>query len=135
MRIFQFVAAAVFFLALAAHQSNAQQPDILGTWSAEANILLELDGEIVKVPRVLSVVIEKVDGALFYGRRTWQALTDDPGNVAGANVLGATEPFIGAIDTDGVTLRFVETDDPGMMFGELLGPNALEITYMETYPL
>ena len=61
-----------------------QQPDILGTWSAEADILLELDGEIVKVPRVLSVVIG--------------------------------------------------TDDPGIMFGELLGPNELEITDMETWP-
>ena len=134
MRILQLFVIAVFSLALSVHHARAQQPDILGTWSAEANILLELDGEIVKVPRVLTVVIEKVDGALFLGRRTWQALTDDPGNVAGVDVLGATEPFIGAIDTDGVTLRFVETDDPGIMFGELLGPNQLEITYMEAWP-
>ena len=134
MRMTQFIAAAVFSLALSTNQSQAQQPDILGTWSIEADILLELNGEIVKVSRLMTVVIENVDGRLFIGRRTWQALSDDPGNVAGVNTLGATEPFIGAIDPDGVTLRFVETDDNGMMFGELLGPDELELTYMETWP-
>ncbi|MCP4328628.1 MAG: hypothetical protein GY791_09365 [Alphaproteobacteria bacterium] len=82
----------------------------------------------------MSMVIENVDGPLLLGYRTWQAITDDPGNVAGVDVLSAREPFIGAIDSDGVTLRFVETDDPGILFGELLGPNELEITYMEAYP-
>jgi hypothetical protein len=95
---------------------------------------MERDDEIVKVPRVMTIVIDKVEGALFYGHRTWKALTDDPGNVAGTDVLSATEPFIGAIDTDGVTLRIVETDDRGIMFGEVLGPKELEITYMESYP-
>ena len=134
MRTLQFVAVAVLSLALFSNQLQAKPADIVGTWSAETNILLELDDEIVKVPRVMTVVIDKVDGALFYGRRSWKALTDDPGNVAGTDVLAATEPFIGAIDSDGVTLRIVETDDPGIMFGEVLGPNQLEITYMESFP-
>jgi len=56
------------------------------------------------------------------------------GNVAGENVLSAEEPFIGTIDTDGVTLRLVEIDDSGMLFCGCLGPDRLEITYMETYP-
>lgn len=134
MRTFQLVAIAVFCVALVSSQMAAKTSDIVGTWSAETEILLELDDEIVKVPRVMTGVIDKVDGALFYGRRMWKARTADPGNVAGTEVLSATEPFIGAIDSDGVTLRIVETDDPGIMFGEVLGPNELEITYMESYP-
>ncbi|MEM7222679.1 MAG: hypothetical protein AAF495_06855 [Pseudomonadota bacterium] len=134
MRVVGLLVVAAITVVLAAGQPRAQAPDIKGTWSGQADILLQLDGKIVKVPRLLQVVIEEVDGNLFTGRRTWQALTDDPGNVAGVDTLAATEPFIGAIDTDGVTLRFVETDDPGVMFGELLGPDRLEITYMEAWP-
>jgi len=133
-RVIQYCAAVVFFTALLTGPVRAKSPDIIGTWSAEIEILMERDDEIVKVPRVMTIVIDKVEGALFYGRRTWKALTDDPGNVAGTDVLSATEPFIGAIDTDGVTLRIVETDDRGIMFGEVLGPKELELSYMESYP-
>lgn len=134
MRIFRTLTLVVFVFAFAPTPASAQAHPIVGTWSAQADILLELDDEIVKVPRVLSVMIERVEGQLFVGERKWQAVTDDPGNVAGVDVLRATEPFIGAIDSDGVTLRMVETDDPGFMIGELLSPNELEITYMETWP-
>ena len=134
MRIVQFAAAALVLMVISAVQPRAEQPDLLGSWSAQAEILLERNDEIVKVPRMLTMVIDRVDGNLFFGRRLWEALTDDPGNVAGRDVLEASEPFIGAIDSDGVTLRIVETDDPGIMFGELLGPNRMEITYMESYP-
>jgi hypothetical protein len=37
MRILQLLAIAVLSLALFANHSRAQQPDILGTWSAEAD--------------------------------------------------------------------------------------------------
>ena len=114
--------------------ASAQDVQLQGAWSGKASILLELDGQIVKVPRILSLVIETVDGQLLVGYRKWQAITDDPGNVAGVDVLSATEPFIGIIDSDGVTLRLVETDDPGVMIGEVLGVNSLEITYLEPYP-
>ena len=73
--------------------------------------MLELGAKVVKVPRELSIKIDKIDGKFFTGSRTWKALTDDPGYVTNANVLGATEPFIGTIESDGVTLRLVETDD------------------------
>ena len=130
----RFAAATLLSLATLSGQLRAEPPNIVGSWSAKADILLELDDKIVKVPRVLTMVIERVDGSLFFGKRKWKALTDEPGNVAGKDVLEATEPFIGAIDSDCVTLRIVETDDPGLMFGELLGPDRLEITYMESFP-
>jgi len=134
-RVLWYAAAIAAFITLASGQSRAKPPDIVGTWSAETNILLELEDKIVKVPRVMTIVIDKVDGQLFYGRRSWKALTDDPGNVAGTDVLSATEPFIGAIDSDGVTLRIVETDDPGIMFlGRSWGPTSLRLPIWNPIP-
>ncbi len=134
MQIVRAVATAAFAWSLSLGQVQAEEPDILGTWSAETEILLVVEDQVVRVPRAVTVVFEEVDGQLLIGYRGWQALSDAPGNVAGAEVLGAKEPFIGVIDSDGVTLRFVETDDRGHMIGELLGPNALEFTYLETWP-
>ncbi|MEM7024228.1 MAG: hypothetical protein AAF637_16815 [Pseudomonadota bacterium] len=121
-------------LTLGVGVSHAQQSEFLGTWSAEIEILLVADGEVAEVPRVMSIVVEEVDGSHVRGYRQWEALTDVPGNVGGESTLIAAEPFIGAIDSDGVTLHLVEIEDSGMMFAELLGPDELEFTYMEAAP-
>ncbi len=134
MRILLLAVGAVFSLSLSLGQVRAEEPNLLGTWSGETRILLVLDGEIVKVPRLMTLVFEEVEGNTFVGFHSWQALTDSPGNVAGEDVLGASEPVIGVIDSDGVTLHFVETGDRGVMLAELLGPDRLEFTYLETWP-
>ncbi len=134
MRIFARMAAAVVFLMAVAIPAGAQHADFVGRWSGELTVLLEVDDEIVQVPRIMNVVIEQVDGNLVRGYRHWQAVDDVPGNVDGVNVLDAREPFIGAIDSDGVTLRLVEVDDFGMLFFERLSAEELEVTYLETAP-
>ncbi|MCG8546272.1 MAG: hypothetical protein MJE12_18900 [Alphaproteobacteria bacterium] len=110
-RFFRAAVFAIFSIALCALQAKAQHPKLVGTWTAKADIMLELGAKVVKVPREISIKIDKINGTFFTGSRTWKALTDDPGYVTNANVLGATEPFIGTIESDGVTLRLVETDD------------------------
>jgi len=41
--------------------------------------------------------------------------------------------LIGSLDTDDVTVRLVETSDRGELVLQLLGPDELEATYIETF--
>jgi len=129
-----FWMTTIVALALGSATLRAEESSLLGTWSGEIEALLEVDGSIAKVQRVMTVVIEGIDGSHVRGFRQWQALDETPGNVAGDATLSAVEPFIGALDSDGVTLRLVEVEDPGFLFCELLGPDELEVSYMETAP-
>ena len=124
-------AVSIAFLAAPA---IAEDNSILGTWSAETEIMLELNGDVIRAPREISITVESVDGNFVQGTRSWKALDQTPGDVAGDRVLTATEPFIGAKDTDGMTYRLVETGDSGFMFVEMLNADTLEFTYMENYP-
>ncbi|MCP4381638.1 MAG: hypothetical protein GY798_09530 [Hyphomicrobiales bacterium] len=133
MRIVTTLVAAMFAVAVSASTSSAQTSDLVGTWTAEATIILESDDEIVEVPRVLSIVIESVHGSVVQGARTWKAETENPGYVEEESVLEASEPFIGALSADG-TLRLVEVDDHGLMFATRIGDDQIELTYMESAP-
>ena len=135
MRIPGTCTVAVFALAISVSASGAQTSDLIGTWTAETTVILESDNdEIVEVPRSLTVEIESVNGFVVQGSRRWNASTDDPGYVEDDAVLRASEPFIGALSSDGKTLRLVEVDDQGMMFATRIGDDQIEITYMETAP-
>jgi hypothetical protein len=134
MRFFGYLVAAIFAIAVPASPSMAQSSDLVGTWTAETTIILESEGEIVEVPRVLSIVIESVHGTVVQGARTWKAKTGNPGYVAEQSVLEAFEPFIGAVSSDGKTLRLVEVDDSGLMFATRIGDDQIDLTYMEAAP-
>ncbi|CAK6698099.1 hypothetical protein IFHNHDMJ_02362 [Synechococcus sp. CBW1107] len=82
----------------------AQSSGLVGTWTAEATIILESDGKIVKVPRSLSVVIDSVQGSVVQGSNVWKAKTDNPGYVEDESVLQASEPLIGVLSADDKTL-------------------------------
>lgn len=131
MRVLQMV-VALFALTAFASSAASEESDLVGVWKAKVIVALQSDGKIVETPRVMSITIEQVNGSLLRGERTWSAESDVTGNVAGEDVLEASEPFIGAVEADGKTIHLVEVDDNGMMFCELLGPNELELTYMET---
>ena len=78
MRFHSVIALAIFLLGILTVPTQAA--DLRGTWSGEAVILLQKGEEIVKVPRVMTLVIVEFDGTLIRGYRTWRALTDDPVN-------------------------------------------------------
>ncbi len=134
MRILGTLVATLFAVAVSASASKAQTSDLVGTWTAEATVIMESDEEIVEVPNVFTIMIESVNGSVVQGTRTWKAVTDDPGYVDDERVLEATEPFIGALSSDGKTLRLVEVDDHGLMFATRIGDDELEFTYMEAAP-
>lgn len=135
MRIFQPVAVAVFSLTVGATQAVAQPLDLVGTWTSEMIIALESEGEIVETPRVQSIVIEETNGNLLRGFRAWRSPEDDePGYVGERETTSASEPFIGAVSSDGDTLRLVEIDDNRLLIGAVLGPDEIEFTYMEAAP-
>jgi hypothetical protein len=117
MRILATLVAALFTVAVSASALSAQTSDLVGSWTAETTIILESDDEIVEVPRTLTIVIESVHGSVVQGTRTWKAVTPNPGYVEDESVLDASEPFIGALSSDGKTLRLAEVDDYGLMFG------------------
>ncbi len=134
MPLLNIIVAAVLLFVVHVEQAGAQQPDLLGTWTAKATILMQLESGVVQAPRQMSLTFEKQDGQLVRGYKDWSGSTDDPGHIGDEKVLAAKEPFIGTISQDGQTLRLVETGDSGHMFCALIGPDELEVTYMEAAP-
>jgi hypothetical protein len=135
MRILATLVAALFAVAISASTSSAQTSDLVGTWTAEATVVMESDDdEIIEVPNTFTIVIESVNGFVVQGTRTWKAVNDDAGFVDEDAVLQATEPFIGALSSDGKTLHLVEVDDHGLMFATRIGDDQIELTYMEAAP-
>lgn len=109
--------------------------DLVGAWVGETIIALQSEGEIVEAPRVHTIIIEEVSGNIVKGYRTWRSPDDDdPGYVGDQATTAASEPFIGALSSDGDDLRLVEIEDRGILIGEVLGRDAIEFTYMETAP-
>jgi len=130
-RFFSLGAVAMFI----GCDAMAQTPDLVGTWTGEVVTLLQSEGELVERATAISVVIEKVNGNHIFGYRTWKIIDKPvPGYVGDVPLTSASEKFIGAISSDGDTLRLVEVEDRGIMFGEVLGPDEIEFTYIETAP-
>jgi len=136
MRVCQLFVVSIFSLAVSAAPSLAQNSDLVGTWTTKTKVLLETEGgKIVEAPREMSFVIEKVNGQLVRGYRTWMAkIPNQPGYVGETPLKEAREPFIGSVTSDGKSIRLVETEDNGMLFCERMGPDAIELTYMEAAP-
>ncbi len=121
--------------AICSSGASAQTPDLVGTWTGNAVVALETENGIVETPRILSIVVEEMHGNQLRGYRTWKSTEGvDPGYVGDQPTTGASEPFIGTVSSDGDTLRLVETEDRGILLGEVLGPNEIELTYLETAP-
>ncbi len=109
--------------------------DLVGTWVGETMVALKSENKIVETPRIFTMVIEEVKGNLLKGVKTWRSPEDkDPGYIGNRLTTSASEPFIGALSSDGDTLRLVEVEDRGILIGEVLGPDEIEFTYMETAP-
>ncbi|MEM7025645.1 MAG: hypothetical protein AAF637_24150 [Pseudomonadota bacterium] len=109
--------------------------DLVGAWVGETIIALQSEGTIVEAPRIHTIVIEEVKGNLIRGFRTWRSPEDkDPGYVGNQPTTDASEPFIGALSSDGDALRLVEIEDSGILLGEILGPDEIEFTYLEAAP-
>jgi hypothetical protein len=127
------IAVLAISLGLAVQQARAQDHGLVGSWSGEIEFQLVVDGKVVVAPRIWTIVIEEVDGRNVRGYNHWRAQTDVPGYVEEEKVLEANEPLIGSLDTDDVTVRMVETSDGGELVLQLLGPDELEATYIETH--
>lgn len=137
MRAFQKTLGILAVLTLSATQGTSQtQSDLAGAWNAKTTILLVVDGEPLEAEREFSFVIENVNGSLVRGHRAWTATTppDQIGYVGENAVTEAREPFIGVISADGRTIHMVETQDRGSIITNILGPDQIEVTYMENAP-
>jgi hypothetical protein len=134
VRFSQLAGLAVLATMVGIAPALAQPPDFVGRWSAEITIILESQGQIVEVNRDWVFVIERVDGGHVRGYHAWRAKSDDPGYVEDVSVLAASEPFLGVVSSNGKTLLLVEIGDYGLMFCKRIGPDELEISYMEAAP-
>jgi len=134
MRVAQLASMAILSAVAGIVPASGQTSDLVGTWTAEITIALQSEGQVVEVDRDWLFVVEEVDGSLVRGYHAWLAESDDPGYVEDKPVLTASEPFVGAVSSDGKILHLVEINDQGLMFGELIGPGKLEISYMEVAP-
>ena len=112
----------------------AQDSDLVGTWTASATVLLKSDGEVKKVTNSFTIVFQDVEGSSIQGIRTWKNESGDPGYVGDEATTEASEPFIGTVTSDGNTIRLVEVNDSGLLFGERLGADRIEFSYLEFAP-
>ena len=112
--------------------SAAEPPDLIGVWQGEATVLLQHKGETEITTQRQILEITRQDGVLIRGIHRWKAGdTTIKGHVSGQHVTEAHEPFLGVIGQSGKTLRMVETEDPGMLFGILNGTDEMEVEYFE----
>ena len=132
MKLLKRMLALAIFLALAPNPAEAEPPNLIGRWQGEATVLLQFKTETVQTSQMQILEITHHDGQMIRGLHLWAALEDGIyGNVAGEHVVEASEPVIGVVGQDGKTIRMVEIDDPGMLFATVLGPNELEVEYLE----
>lgn len=114
--------------------ASAQESDILGAWKAQITVLRSSNGTVEWSRAEITLMFEKQKGQLLQGKKHWRDLEHKTGNVAGKEVPEAEELFIGEIESDGRTVRIVETHDKGMMFCRMLGQDKLEVSYIEPHP-
>ena len=113
--------------------SAAEPPDLIGVWQGEATVLLQHKGETEMTTQRQFLEITQQDGVLIRGIHKWKAGDATiKGHVSGQHVTEAHEPFLGVIGQSGKTLRMVETEDPGMLFGILNGTDEMEVEYFES---
>jgi hypothetical protein len=134
MRLVATLTIALVAATLSAGVSKGQTSDLIGTWTAEATVIMQSDDGVVEVPNEFVLEIESVNGLVLRGSRTWRAGNNEPGYVGEETFVEATEPFIGALSQDGQTLRLGEVDDNGLMFATRHGDDMIELTYMEAAP-
>ena len=132
MMFSRYLLAFAIFLAVTPVPAAAEQPDLIGTWRGEAIVLLQFKNETVQTTQSQILEFTHHEGQMVRGLHLWRALDlDVHGHVAGQHVRAASEPFIGVVGQDGKTIRMVEIEDPGMLFATVLGPNELEVEYLE----
>jgi len=127
-----FIALGTIFSVITA-EAAGETPNLIGSWQGEATVLLQHKGETEMTTQHQTLEITQQDGVLIRGIHSWRAGdVAVKGHVSGQHVVEAHEPFLGAIGQSGRTLRMVETDDPGMLFGVLNGTDEMEVEYFES---
>ena len=127
-----FIALGTMFLVITA-EAAAEPPNLIGSWQGEATVLLQLGGETEMTTQHQTLEITQQDGVLIRGIHSWRASdVAIKGHVSGQHVVEAHEPFLGAIGQSGKTLRMVETNDPGILFGILNDTDEMEVEYFES---
>jgi hypothetical protein len=112
--------------------ANAQQtnyPDLRGIWTATDSNCYHPDAQTNDL--VVEFNITEQDGPFLRGTKSWAHEGDAVMDAAGQLVTEATETIIGVIRGDGVTIQFVEHDDPGQHSSRLIDENTLEDVYSE----
>lgn len=108
-------------------------PNLVGTWICE-----ELKAFFHKGSRQSTdgLRVTEQDGAYFRGIHFWEhpEKKDALAHVGGKPTTKATEPIVGVIGFDRKTIYIVEHGDWGVFHGRLVGPDTIEVVYVESGP-
>jgi hypothetical protein len=111
---------------LAEDATSAPIPNLVGTWTGPFKAMREhgvADGS-------LTLRVIEQDGPLLKAEKSWKS-PGAPGDVGGKEVEEATEPLVGVIDFDGMSVHLAEQADNGLYSGRLTAPDTLELVYIE----
>lgn len=117
----------------AAEEGVKSIPDLVGTWTGEKKIYYQ-KGERQSTSELR---IFEQDGAYFRGCRIWghtETEKEPLGHAGGKHVRQALEPILGIIGFDFKTIYMVEHDDWAHLHARLVGPDTMEVVYVESGP-
>jgi hypothetical protein len=104
-------------------------PDLLGTWVGPYSVIRSngfADG-------LLQLKVVEQRGPLLKVEKSWKVAPGGaPGDVGGELFTEAAEPMVGVIGFDGREVQFAEQGDEGTYSGRLIGPDTLELIYIES---
>lgn len=113
-----------------AQGSGTGIPDLRGIWISEATECHHPEAHTDNV--VVELKIVEQDGPYLRGTRSWAHEGEAVMDAGGELVTEATEKVVGAIRRDGVTVHFVEQDDVGQHYMQLIDADTLDDVYAES---
>lgn len=113
-----------------AQADGAAIPDLRGIWLSESTECHHPEASTDNV--VVELEIVEQDGRFVRGTRSWAHEGEAIMDAGGELVTEATEKVVGAIRRDGVTVHFVEQDDVGQHYMQLIDADTLDDVYAES---
>ncbi len=104
-------------------------PDLAGRWVGPYSVIRSngfADG-------VLELRVIEQKGPLLKVEKAWKVAPGGaPGDVGGELFTTADEPLVGVIGFDGREIHLAEQGDEGVYSGRLVGPDTIELVYIES---
>ncbi len=131
------IAAAFAATALMLSAAAADEPDLIGTWTAESGVMRTTSGEMLNLGKTSTIefVVTEQDGPVFSGVYRWVHPETMQDMHDGSQVTHrAEEQFVGVVHFDGKTITFADHPDTTIYSGQLMEADRMELISVEAGP-